>query len=223
MPPSTTEAVALRLTVVASESSVIVVVAGADVTVNLSNGQTITILNGASSGTVNVTASDDVYANGGSASATITGASGGNFEQLDIDATAATTTITDDSDATTVSLSATASVVEGGTITYTASLTNAAEGPVTVTLSNGQSITIADGTTSATVNVTASDDVYANGGSASATITGATGGNFEQLDIDATAATTSITDDSDVTTVSLSATGSVVEGGTITYMSLIHI
>ena len=74
---------------------------------NLSNGQTITILNGASSGTVNVTASDDVYANGGSASATITSATGGNFEQLDIDATAATTTITDDSDVTTVSLSAT--------------------------------------------------------------------------------------------------------------------
>ena len=187
------------------------------VTVTLSNGETITIADGATSATVNVTASDDVYENGGSASATITGATGGNFEQLDIDATAATTTITDDSDVTTVSLSATNSVVEGGTITYTASLTNAAEGPVTVTLSNGQTITIADGTTSATVNVTASDDVYANGGSASATITAATGGNFEQLDIDATAATTTITDDSDVTTVSLSATNSVVEGGTIIY------
>ncbi|MCW1890442.1 hypothetical protein OK016_19370 [Vibrio chagasii] len=55
------------------------------------------------------------------ASATITDATGGNFESLVKDPTAATTTINDDSDVTTVSLSADASVTEGyENITYTA-------------------------------------------------------------------------------------------------------
>ncbi|MCW1888834.1 hypothetical protein OK016_00100 [Vibrio chagasii] len=47
---------------------------------------------------------------------------------------------------------------------------------------------------------------------ASATTTDATGGNFESLRKDPTAATTTINDDSDVTTVSLSADASVTEG-----------
>ncbi|WP_390242790.1 immunoglobulin-like domain-containing protein, partial [Vibrio sp. R78045] len=50
----------------------------------------------------------------------------------------------------TVSLSADASVTEGENITYTATLTNPADGAVTVTLSNGATITIADGATSGT-------------------------------------------------------------------------
>ncbi|MCW1888829.1 hypothetical protein OK016_00075 [Vibrio chagasii] len=55
-------------------------------------------------------------------------------ESLVKDPTAATTTINDDSDVTTVSLSADASVTEGENITYTATLTNPADGAVTVTL-----------------------------------------------------------------------------------------
>ncbi|MCW1888830.1 hypothetical protein OK016_00080 [Vibrio chagasii] len=46
-----------------------------------------------------------------------------------------------------------------------------------VTLSNGATITIADGATSGTTTVPASDDVYVGGDTASATITDATGGN----------------------------------------------
>ncbi|MER2491261.1 immunoglobulin-like domain-containing protein, partial [Catenovulum sediminis] len=57
-------------------------------------------------------------------------------------------------------LSATSSVLEGGTITYTATLSHAAETDMTIALTNGQSITIEAGSTSGTVNVTASDDVY---------------------------------------------------------------
>ncbi|MEZ9478147.1 immunoglobulin-like domain-containing protein, partial [Vibrio splendidus] len=98
----------------------------------------------------------------------------------------------DDSDVTTVSLSADASVTEGENITYTATLTNPADGAVTVTLSNGATITIADGATSGTTTVPASDDVYVGGDTASATITDATGGNFESLVKDPTAATTTI-------------------------------
>ncbi|MEZ9964080.1 immunoglobulin-like domain-containing protein, partial [Vibrio cyclitrophicus] len=99
-------------------------------------------------------------------SATITDATGGNFESLVKDPTAATTTINDDSDVTTVSLSADASVTEGENITYTATLTNPADGAVTVTLSNGATITIADGATSGTTTVPASDDVYVGGDTA---------------------------------------------------------
>ena len=47
-------------------------VSGSPVSVTLSNGSTISIPVGASSGTVTVTATDDVYTGGGSASATIT-------------------------------------------------------------------------------------------------------------------------------------------------------
>ena len=186
-------------------------------TVTLSNGQSIAIAAGASSGTVDVIASDDVHVGGDSASATITSTSGGNFENLVVDSTAATTTITDDADVTNLALSATGSVVEGGTITYTATLDNPSDTAMTVTLSNGQSIAIAAGASSGTVDVTASDDVHVGGDSASATITSTSGGNFENLIVDSSAATTTISDDADITNLSLSSTSSVVEGGTITY------
>ena len=83
----------------------------------------IMIAAGASSGTVSVPApADDVYVDAGSVSATIASASGGNFETLAISPTAATTAITDTLDTTTVSLTATPTVAEGGSIVYTASL-----------------------------------------------------------------------------------------------------
>jgi uncharacterized protein YegL len=189
------------------------------VTVTLSNGSTITIEAGQTTGTVNVpTAANDVYNNGGTVSTTITGASGGNFESLVPNTTPATTTVTDSIDTTSVSLTATGTVVEGGQITYTATLTNAAQTPVTITLSNGSTITIEAGKTTGSVNVpTAANDVYNNGSTVSTTITGTTGGNFENLVPNTTPATTTITDSIDDTNLSLSATGSVAEGGSIVY------
>ncbi|MBV4548302.1 LapA family giant adhesin [Pseudomonas triticicola] len=189
------------------------------VTVTLSNGSTITIAAGETVGTVNVpTATNDVYNNGGTVSTTITGATGGNFENLVPSNTPAVTTITDSVDDTGLTLTATNNIVEGGQITYTATLTNPAQTPVTVTLSNGSTITIAAGETVGTVNVpTAANDVYSNGSTVSTTITGATGGNFENLVPSNTPAVTTITDSVDDTGLSLSATGSVAEGGQITY------
>ncbi|WP_460142562.1 retention module-containing protein [Pseudomonas sp. S3_B08] len=189
------------------------------VTVTLSNGSTITIAAGETVGTVNVpTAANDVYNNGSTVSTTITGATGGNFENLVPSNTPAVTTITDSVDDTGLTLTATNNIVEGGQITYTATLTNPAQTPVTVTLSNGSTITIAAGETVGTVNVpTAANDVYNNGGTVSTTITGATGGNFENLVPSNTPAVTTITDSVDDTGLSLSATGSVAEGGQITY------
>ncbi|MGE7962469.1 retention module-containing protein, partial [Pseudomonas sp. NPDC089918] len=189
------------------------------VTVTLSNGSTITIAAGNTTGSVNVpTPANDVYNNGSTVSTTITGATGGNFENLVPNPTPAVTTITDSADTTTVTLTAGSTVTEGGQITYTATLTNPAQTPVTVTLSNGSTITIDAGQTTGSVNVpTPANDVYNNGSTVSTTITGTTGGNFESLVPNPTPAVTTITDSVDDTGLTLSATGSVTEGGQITY------
>ncbi|CAI9007161.1 serralysin [Pseudomonas chlororaphis] len=186
--------------------------------VTLSNGQTITIPVGESSGTVNFTAPNDALAGGSSLSTTITGATGGNYEKLDVDSKPADTSVTDTPDTTTLSLTATDTVAEGGSIVYTATLTNAAGTPVTVTLSNGAVITIAAGATTGSVTVAApADDVYKDAGKVEATIKDVAGGNFENLVPSTTPAVTDVTDTIDTSTVSLTATPSVAEGGTVVY------
>ncbi len=114
----------------------------------------ITIKAGESVGTVVVdTPANDVYNNGSTVTTTITGATGGNFENLVPSTTPAVTTIVDSIDTTTVTLTAGETVTEGGQITYTATLTNPAQTPVTVTLSNGSVITIKAGESVGTVVV----------------------------------------------------------------------
>ncbi|MDI3188027.1 immunoglobulin-like domain-containing protein, partial [Pseudomonas paracarnis] len=77
----------------------------------------------------------------------------------------------------------------------TATLTNPAQTPVNVTLSNGSVITIKAGESTGSVVVdTPANDVYNNGSTVSTTITGATGGNFENLVPNTTPAVTTITD-----------------------------
>ncbi|SDM70635.1 Hemolysin-type calcium-binding repeat-containing protein [Pseudomonas antarctica] len=189
------------------------------VTVTLSNGSVITIKAGESVGTVVVdTPANDVYNNGSTVTTTITGATGGNFENLVPSTTPAVTTITDSIDTTTVTLTAGQTVTEGGQITYTATLTNPAQTPVTVTLSNGSVITIKAGESVGTVVVdTPANDVYNNGSTVSTTITDATGGNFENLVPSTTPAVTTIVDSIDTTSVTLTAGETVTEGGQITY------
>ncbi|MER2490289.1 immunoglobulin-like domain-containing protein, partial [Catenovulum sediminis] len=202
-----------------------------DMTIGLTNGQSITIEAGSTSGTVNVTASDDVYIGADAVTAGIAqledqsfNITGGNFENLVVGTASATTTVSDVDTDVTLNLSATTSVLEGGTITYTATLSHAAETEMTIGLTNGQSITIAAGSTSGTVNVTASDDVYVGADAVTAGIAqledqsfNITGGNFENLVVETSSVTTSVSDaDTDVT-LNLSATSSVLEGGTITY------
>ncbi|WP_307943291.1 immunoglobulin-like domain-containing protein [Pseudomonas mosselii] len=189
------------------------------VTVTLSNGQTITVKAGESTGSVDFqTPANDVYNNGSTVSTTITGATGGNFEKLEPNPAPAETKINDSIDTTTATLTATPSVTEGGVITYTVTLTNPAQTPVTVTLSNGQTVTIEAGKSSGSVDFqTPANDVYNNGSTVSTTITGATGGNFEKLEPKPTPAETKINDSIDTTTATLTATPSVTEGGVITY------
>ncbi|MFK3944172.1 immunoglobulin-like domain-containing protein, partial [Pseudomonas monteilii] len=213
--PSVTEGGVITYT-----ASVTAPVTEAPLVVTLANGQTITIPVGASSGSVNFTAPDNVYATNPPVTNSITATSGGNYENL-VSAGTPSTTVTDGpgtNTTTTVALTATPTVAEGGQIVYTATLTNAAQTPVSVILSNGSVITIAAGQTAGSITVAApGDDPYIDAGSVSTTITGATGGNFENLAVSGTPAVTAVTDTIDTSTVTLTATPSVTEGGVITY------
>ena len=131
---------------------------GRALVLTLSNGQTITIAVGETTGSVDyVVRADDAYAQGTVAlpAVGITGNSGGNFENVATTGTVLTS-VTDDNDTSTVTLSSTAdgeTVEEGTTITYTAEVDNAVTGEALVlTLSNGQTVTIAVGATTGSVD-----------------------------------------------------------------------
>ncbi|WP_412499611.1 immunoglobulin-like domain-containing protein, partial [Shewanella indica] len=64
---------------------------------------------------------DDVYQDGETLSVNVTGAEGGNYEELDL-GNSVDTTVNDTIDTTTVTLTAPAEVSEGGSITYTATV-----------------------------------------------------------------------------------------------------
>src|SRR5690606_6672370 len=109
---------------------------------------TVTIPVGASSANFDVTTIDDSIAEGAeNFTVTIDTATGGNFENLVVSSTNNTvTTGVADNDTATVSLAATPTLTEaGGNIVYTATLTEAPITPLTVTLSNGETIIIAAG------------------------------------------------------------------------------
>ncbi|MCR3973674.1 hypothetical protein NUK55_21700, partial [Aeromonas veronii] len=138
-------------------------------------------------------------------------------EQLDT-SSKVTTEVADTVDTTTVTLSSATNgqtVTEGGSIVYTASVSNPVTGsPLTVTLSNGVVITIPVGSSSANsepVPVRA-DDAYQQGNETlSVSISGISGGNYESVTTAGSVSNT-VVDDSDVTTVTLRGPGSVVEG-----------
>nr|MBC8319020.1 retention module-containing protein [Candidatus Desulfobia pelagia] len=105
----------------------------------------------------------------------------------------------------TATLSASEQVYEGEFITYTVTLSEPASEQVTITLSNGATITIDRGDIVGNTNIAApSDDPYIDEGTVSANIERAEGsGNDIILIIDDTPAVTNIADTIDTTTVSL--------------------
>ncbi|MFJ6827795.1 retention module-containing protein, partial [Pseudomonas sp. NPDC090964] len=166
-----------------------------DLTVTLSNGLAVVVAAGQTSGALNVTfaGNDTPYLDASSISATIAGTSGGGNLIITTDPTPAVTQVNDTIDTTTVTLTATASVDEGGKIVYTATVNNAAQTDVTITLSNNTTITIEAGKTTGTVSVdTPANLADGKDLSVSATITSATGGNYENLAINPQAATTTV-------------------------------
>ncbi|MCU0122342.1 hypothetical protein N8H74_29205, partial [Pseudomonas sp. B2M1-30] len=165
----------------------------------------ITIDAGKTTGTVTVPApTDDVYKDAGPVQASITNATGGNFENLVTSNTPAVTSVTDTIDTTTVKLTATGTAAEGGTVTYTATVGAPVTGsPVTVNLSNGQSITIEVGKTTGTVTTTAPNDALTGHAPLTNAITNLSGGNYENLVADKTPVSTTVTDTVDTTNLSL--------------------
>jgi len=190
------------------------------ITTNLGD---ISIAAGETTGTlVWNTADPDVYVDPSSITATVSGVTGGNFEAVDYSAATATAQITDTIDTTTVSLSAPASVTEdAASVTFTATLSNAAETAVTITTNLGDIHIDAGATTGTLVIPTLDPDVYVDPSSITATVTGVSGGNFEAVDYSAATATAQITDTIDTTTVTLSGPESVMEGDMITYTATV--
>ena len=128
----------------------------APVDITLSNGSTITIGVGQASGSSQPVAmrDDDAYVQGSlPTTVTVSQVSGGDFVAIGTASAIATTIVTDDTppDATLVTLSASAtSLVEGGSIVYSASVGSPVTGsPLVLTLSNGQTLTIPVGASSA--------------------------------------------------------------------------
>ena len=164
---------------------------------------------------------DDAYVQGTATLTTaISGTTGGNYEALNTTSTTSTNVV-DDTDATTVTLTASAnSVSEGGSIIYTATVNNPVTGSnLVITLNNGQTITIPVGQSSAssTAFSVRADDMYAQGTATLTTaISGTTGGNYEALTTTSTTST-SVVDDTDATTVSITGSASVTEGGVASY------
>ncbi|WP_372340362.1 immunoglobulin-like domain-containing protein, partial [Pseudomonas putida] len=190
------------------------------VTVTLSNGQTITVEAGKTQGSVDFqTPANDVYNNGSTVSVTIENATGGNFEQLTPNPTPASTVINDSIDTVSVSIVSNGNVTEDQQPSFTVKVSQALDRPLTVTLSNGDTVTIEAGKTEVEYKTSVQgDDVYLDAGSITLSVTDATvpGATFEKLALGGPA-TVEISDTISEVVAKLTATPSVTEGGEITY------
>ncbi|GGX90302.1 hypothetical protein GCM10007160_17190 [Litchfieldella qijiaojingensis] len=159
---------------------------GSPLVITLTNGMQIVIPVGQTSASIQIDSrEDDAYRQGNETeSFGIGSVSGGGFDQVtlgeDVDAT-----VVDDSDTTTITLTAPEQVTEGEAITVTATVDNAPETDLIIELSNGETITIAAGVTSGNVTFE-SPDVPDGGGTLELSIADTTGGNYENLDENST-------------------------------------
>ncbi|HDS1776363.1 TPA: type I secretion C-terminal target domain-containing protein, partial [Pseudomonas putida] len=191
----------------------------------LSDGKTvITVPANGTVGTATVAAPDNVYVGSNDpvikSIATVGGADVGKFEQLTLDKTPVSTAVTDEpgsgtpgtgnkGDVTTVGITGTTSLTEGETGQYTLTLSNASKSEVTITLSysgtakNGDDFTgvatvkIPANSTGTTFNIATLNDKLVEGTENFVVkIEAATGGNFENLQVDSSksSVTTTILD-----------------------------
>ena len=192
-----------------------------DMLVTLSNGATVTIPKGSISVPyVDGTQGDDVIIDPSSVSLTITAAvpQGETLISVVVDTDPAVVNVTDTIDPVTVKLSATPSTSEdGGSITYTARIEKSGgalvttNNAITVTLTNGEVITIPAGASSANsapVPVNRDDvwvEVDAIGNSIKTVVEANAGtpGAFENLTYDPTPVSTQVLDDVDPVTVGI--------------------
>ena len=179
----------------------------APVTVSLDNGQTITVTSG-TTGTVDYTFtdSDDVYKDTAENPVAIDGVSqtgdptDGYFESLTYDSTPAVVTVADDNDPVTATLTSSSVLsADGGTITYTVTLTGGPgdidpDAELTFTLADGTEVTIAPEATfgSTDVTLTATD---ITGDPITNSISSVTGGSeYESLLTEGETSTVVVTD-----------------------------
>jgi len=193
-----------------------------DLLINLSNGGSVTIPKGSTSAVyTNGTQGDDVYIDPGSVSVAISSAvpQGPTLVGVIIDTDPAVVNVTDTIDPVIVRLAATPSTSEdGGSITYTVRLETVSgatpvttNNAITVTLTNGEVITIPAGASSANsapVPVNRDDvwvEVDAIGNSIKTVVEANAGtpGAFENLTYDPTPVSTQVLDDVDPVTVGI--------------------
>ncbi|QGQ72081.1 immunoglobulin-like domain-containing protein [Halomonas sp. PA16-9] len=175
-----------------------------DVTVTLDGGNTVTIAAGETDATyTRDPQGDDVFVDGENVTVALEDAAatdGSAFENVTL-GDAAETTVIDTIDTVTATLSADSdSVAEGGTVTYTVTLTGpqgadlSGHNGLEFRLADGSTVTIAAGELSGSATVTAADDAF-EGGQATlvnsiATVENDSDSEFEQL---VTAGETSVT------------------------------
>ncbi|WP_430624238.1 immunoglobulin-like domain-containing protein, partial [Pseudomonas entomophila] len=188
-------------------------------TFTLTDGTKVSIPAGSASGTFTITAKDDVYVGGqpNIVNKIESVAGGDNFEKLTLGSNTVTTSVTDEpsgqGDLTTVGISGDTSVTEGDTAHYTLTLSNTSKSEVTVTLTysgtatNGQDFTgvvtvkIPANSNGTTFDIKTIDDQLVEGSeNFTVKISGVSGGNFENLQVDASksSVTTTILDNDHV-------------------------
>src|SRR5205085_2596734 len=170
---------------------------------------------------------DDAYVQGDqTVTVGISTTSGGNYEALSTVPTASSV-VHDNADSTIVTLTASAAnVTEGGSIVYTATVNNAVTGSdLVVALSNGQTVTVPVGASSASSAPFAvrADDAYVQGDqTVTVAISSTSGANYEALTTGSTA-TSVAHHNADSTVVTLTASSAnVTEGGSIVYTAAVN-
>ncbi|WP_346330261.1 immunoglobulin-like domain-containing protein, partial [Pseudomonas putida] len=231
--PSVTEGGEITYTITLTNKDGLPIDKHAALTFTLDDGKTtITIPANGTTGTATVTAPDNVYVGTNDpvikSIATVEGADVGKFEQLTLDKTPVSTSVTDEpgipgNEGDLVKVTITAdqtSVAENVKPTFTVHVNQPLAHDLVVTLSNNAQVTIKAGETSAPYTHDAQgDDVYNDAGQISLGINSAvdaTGATFENLELGG-AATVQVTDTTDEVVAKLTATPSVTEGGEITY------
>ena len=196
-----------------------------DLTVTLSNGATVVIKAGTTSVPYELKAQgDDVYKDGETIKLSVTDATvpGQSFENLVLGDEAVVKvgdTLTEVKATLTVDKS---TVAEGGEVTYTVTLTNAAgmpmasHGPLEFTLTDGTVVKIPANGTTGTAVVTAKDNIFTGGQDAIVNkLESVSANNFEKLTLGKDQYTTTVTDEpsgqGDKITVTIESNGDVLE------------
>ncbi|PTV62424.1 immunoglobulin-like domain-containing protein, partial [Pseudomonas putida] len=231
--PSVTEGGEITYTITLTNKDGLPINNHSALTFTLSDGKTvITVPANGTVGTATVTAPDNVYVGTNDpvikSIATVEGADVGKFEQLTLDKTPVSTTVTDEpgtpgnpggsNEGDLVKVTITAdqtSVAENVKPTFTVHVNQPLAHDLVVTLSNNAQVTIKAGETSAPyTHVAQGDDVYNDAGQISLGITSAVdvdGRTFENLELGG-AASVQVTDTTDEVVAKLTATPSVTEG-----------